>query len=341
MSFRKSLPFYGGLLVVLFSTTYCGTKAPLVTEVEKPSSLTPTIEATEPFYPTPIPSSSPTAPMPVACHLEAELAVMHRGETAHVALIVDSGNIVSGEMAGPNVGPSTVVNNRLVATITPNEIGIVGIEGRVADSQGRLIPCRGARIAVEGNYLNAGFYVSHGTGYYMNDQHHYCSFEGIAHWLSWGGAFAFNSGQIVDNFLDSAYDGICSADVCGVLLPGHSLLPGQSIRSCNNRHTLTMQFDQNLVLTGPQGIVWSSATGACPTPTSCPANSGPRGNRATMQGDGNFVLYQDGAATWNTNTYGFGTSFLALQDDGNLVVYYPTTQADPLWSWITGSLIGR
>ncbi|MFJ9692208.1 hypothetical protein [Kitasatospora sp. NPDC101183] len=49
----------------------------------------------------------------------------------------------------------------------------------------------------------------------------------------------------------------------------------------------------------------------------------------TMQGDGNAVLYKDGAAVWASWTVGTG-HHLSMQGDGNLVVY--TWNNIPLWS---------
>lgn len=49
-----------------------------------------------------------------------------------------------------------------------------------------------------------------------------------------------------------------------------------------------------------------------------------------MQGDGNLVLYWRGRAIWSTGTYGRGATWLVLQGDGNLVVY--TTAGVPVWS---------
>ena len=45
--------------------------------------------------------------------------------------------------------------------------------------------------------------------------------------------------------------------------------------------------------------------------------------RATMQTDGNFVIYDHGSAIWATGTQGKGRLpyRLAVQPDGNLVIY--------------------
>lgn len=61
---------------------------------------------------------------------------------------------------------------------------------------------------------------------------------------------------------------------------------------------------------------------------------------AIMQGDGNFVVYDGvGAALFHTFTWDYGDSHVTMQDDGNLVVYSSSGQA--LWSIYTGNLIGR
>jgi uncharacterized protein YkwD len=49
-----------------------------------------------------------------------------------------------------------------------------------------------------------------------------------------------------------------------------------------------------------------------------------------MQGDGNLVEYGNGRALWASNTSGNPGAFLAMQNDGNLVVYSRTSA--PLWS---------
>jgi hypothetical protein len=53
-----------------------------------------------------------------------------------------------------------------------------------------------------------------------------------------------------------------------------------------------------------------------------------------MQDDGNFVLYdQDNAPVWASNTDGNPGAYLAVQDDGNVVVYQ---NGSPLWATNTG-----
>ena len=54
--------------------------------------------------------------------------------------------------------------------------------------------------------------------------------------------------------------------------------------------------------------------------------NGDTGNYLAMQTDGNLVLYNgSNSAIWSTSTNGYGSSaVLNAQDDGNLVVYYNT-----------------
>ena len=100
-----------------------------------------------------------------------------------------------------------------------------------------------------------------------------------------------------------------------------SLSVDASIISTNKCFKLLMQGDGNLVLyyqaTG--GALWSTST----------VNSG--SNRAVMQSDRNFVLYNSAnQAKWSSGTVGNPGSNLYIQDDGNLVIYNPAFKA--LWS---------
>ena len=118
---------------------------------------------------------------------------------------------------------------------------------------------------------------------------------------------------------------------------------------------LIMQGDGNFVAynTNAQAI-WSARTG----PLAEPAFAVPPGARsaigpgetlgvnqalyagngsfmAVMQGDGNFVVYGQGGPIWSTGTFNHPGAFLALQSDGNVVVYSSSHQA--LWaSWSSG-----
>ena len=104
------------------------------------------------------------------------------------------------------------------------------------------------------------------------------------------------------------------------IVPGRSLLAGQSVRSPNGRAQLTMQPDGNFVLYDSHGGIplWGSLT------------NGKGGTRATMQTDGNLVVY-NGAnqPLWASGTDRHPGAYLAVQDDGNVVVYAGTS---PLWA---------
>ncbi|MDN3354096.1 CHAP domain-containing protein [Actinomadura sp. DC4] len=116
------------------------------------------------------------------------------------------------------------------------------------------------------------------------------------------------------------YDGANRLDSGGVLYPGRYL------RSTDGRYALLMQADGNLVLYGPgYHVLWATNTGGRP------------GADATVQGDGNFVLYAGGGAVWTTYTGGRGPSYLVVQGDGNVVLY--KTAGGSTWASNTGGHI--
>ena len=89
----------------------------------------------------------------------------------------------------------------------------------------------------------------------------------------------------------------------------------------NNTSRLIMQDDGNLVLyRSDEGRpIWASNTHRKPV------------NHAIMQGDGNFVCYDNsGHAFWATGTSGQPAAYIFLQDDSNLVVY--GSNNTPLWA---------
>ncbi|WP_051969856.1 RHS repeat-associated core domain-containing protein [Kitasatospora azatica] len=104
---------------------------------------------------------------------------------------------------------------------------------------------------------------------------------------------------------------------------GWVLGSGQSITSNTTR--LAMQADGNLVVVSLRNgaVTWSSGTYNHP------------GAWATMQTDGNFVIYDTNHnPLWASGTYPTPGAYLALQDDGNLVIY-KSAQAlnqNPIWS---------
>ncbi len=112
--------------------------------------------------------------------------------------------------------------------------------------------------------------------------------------------------------------------VCGWIEPGHGLSAGQSWSSCDDRFTLAMQGDRNLVLYSLGVPMWATGTNA-------------RGGQiAIMQGDGNFVEYSDHSkALFATGTWAHPGARLAIQDDGNMVVYEGGT---PLWASNTAGM---
>ncbi|MFI6446750.1 polymorphic toxin-type HINT domain-containing protein [Kitasatospora sp. NPDC050543] len=126
------------------------------------------------------------------------------------------------------------------------------------------------------------------------------------------------------NASDTQYDAagntteIKNADGNRVLGAGTVIRPGESIRSHSVQ--LTMQRDGNLVLSSLRSgqVVWSSNT------------AGHANAWATMQDDGNFVVYDSSNnALWESRTWAGGGSgyFAVVQDDGNFTVYAPGWQS--------------
>jgi hypothetical protein len=94
-----------------------------------------------------------------------------------------------------------------------------------------------------------------------------------------------------------------------VLSSGSTIKPGDAVTSPNGHYRLELQSDGNLVLTGPRGLAWDTATRGSGAAT------------AEMQADGNFVLYTaDRVPVWSSRTDGPG-AHLVLQDDRNIVLY--------------------
>ena len=105
----------------------------------------------------------------------------------------------------------------------------------------------------------------------------------------------------------------------------------------NQAYSLQFQGDCNLVLlTGRYQPLWSSNTGGrtCTNTNSCLA----------MQGDGNLVIYYPNGcgnqpALWVSGTGGHsaGNYCLAVQDDGNVVIYTPSSPCGFNASYLQGA----
>lgn len=129
---------------------------------------------------------------------------------------------------------------------------------------------------------------------------------------------------IIENLLGAAPPAPVNFEAGGTALGAElrapaSLKVGEHLASANGRYTLGMQSDGNLVLAQNGEVLWSSGS------------AGKGASIATMQEDGNLVLYKgDGTPIWSSNTWKSGASRAVMQDDGNFVLYKP--DGTPVWA---------
>ncbi len=109
---------------------------------------------------------------------------------------------------------------------------------------------------------------------------------------------------------------------------GQALYLGDFLTSPQGHYRLVMHSSGNLVIYNQASgaVKWNSNT------------SGDR-NWAILQSDGNFVIYNSmgNQALWHSKSAQQNTPnemYMALQDDGNLVIYKPDSA--PVWSSSTG-----
>ncbi|KVF80263.1 peptidase S53 [Burkholderia vietnamiensis] len=121
------------------------------------------------------------------------------------------------------------------------------------------------------------------------------------------------------SMLYSSVCGSASSFYSGGINEGTTLSPRQAVYSASGNHELLMQDDGNLVL-------YNTTNGAAVWNTGTYGNPGAY---AVFQTDGNFVVYSaNGTALWYSATYGQSTGqYLAVQDDGNMVIYRPFVPA--------------
>lgn len=111
---------------------------------------------------------------------------------------------------------------------------------------------------------------------------------------------------------------------CGVLASNTGLAHDTAVSSCSGSHTLVMQSDDNLVLYNNRTgrATWSSRT------------VGAQIEAAIMRPSGQLGLYAAGMTpVFETPTAGNAGATLAVQDDGNVVVYSANGRA----LWATGT----
>ncbi len=97
-----------------------------------------------------------------------------------------------------------------------------------------------------------------------------------------------------------------------------SLVVPQSLKNFTTGSTFVKQGDGNLILYNPSQVpLWASRT------------SGDFNTYAVLQGDGNFVIYDNGRPLWASGTGGASPCTLHLQGDNNVLIYGPS---GPVWA---------
>jgi hypothetical protein len=108
----------------------------------------------------------------------------------------------------------------------------------------------------------------------------------------------------------------------GWLAPGAELVQGGFMTSHDERFTLSMQTDGNLVLYFGTEALWGSGT--------------TNGMTAVMQSDGNLGIYdRSNMGVWGSGTNNDPGAWLAVQTDGNMVLYSPPAARSTTALWAT------
>jgi len=109
------------------------------------------------------------------------------------------------------------------------------------------------------------------------------------------------------------------------LASGGYLFPNQSLSSADGRMVLQYQSDGNLVLYDTETSPWTALWSS--------GTSGTSPGFVAMQTDGNVVVYNGASvAQWSSGTAGNPGAFLVVQSDGNLVIYSDYPNNLPLWA---------
>lgn len=106
------------------------------------------------------------------------------------------------------------------------------------------------------------------------------------------------------------------------LRPGEILVHSETLHSINGCLRFTHQIDGNLVV----------YMGGLSRPSDSiwdAKTGGQRTSHLAMQHDGNLVLYNGNEVVWASWTHGKPGAYLAMQDDGNLVIYHGS---NAVWS---------
>lgn len=110
---------------------------------------------------------------------------------------------------------------------------------------------------------------------------------------------------------------------CGHLFPWQGLTPGQSVTACNGAVRLVLQYDGNAVLYNRAGrALWHTKTNGKPS-------------SFLFMAPGGWLTVSAGQTyLWSSNNAGSAGAYLAVQDDGNMVIY----SRDDVALWATNTV---
>ena len=154
-----------------------------------------------------------------------------------------------------------------------------------------------------------------------------------------GGTALWNSGTGGQNCGSNSCVSVFQGDGNLVIYNGSRALWNSQTGGSGALLILSPQLPYLKIVTSAQSVVWTDSNQFAPGNLTLPQGSSVTAGSLllAMQGDGNLVLYQGGAALWNSGSggqnCGSNSCTAVFQGDGNLVVY---NGSRALWNSQTG-----
>lgn len=237
----------------------------------------------------------------------------------------------SGSAAGVQLNPSTLSYNGSSLYLMPHTVEATGLGDNVCDCQ--KYTGNNAIYLEWSNYEPCGSYFGSGLSCSVSAPTDTATASSDNVNCGPGNtACDFPASQGVSTPSTSP-SGVGEVTTCSTnFREGTTLHAGEAATSPSGTYTLAMLTNGALSwFDGPANSMWASTSNENAPAYSDGPSSIRAGSYATMQGDGNFVVYTpQGTPIFATSTVGNPGAYLALQNDGNLVVYSAAGQ--PLWA---------